>query len=325
MIDSIARLIKESHNILIITHQKPDGDAIGSSTALYFALKKLGKKVQLVCKDKIPPTFLFISGSDLFKKSFLMGDGQLIILLDCGDLRRTGFSDRIKKYASTKKTLINIDHHLKNDLNKIANFNLSDTNSASTSQIVYKLIKNLSIDLDKEIADSLLSGAYFDTGGFRHNNTSSEVLDFASLMMTYGASVKSMPRIDNKHQIKSLKLWGYALENISYDSLGIAKVVITKNDLEKIGASEKDILGLANVVAGIDGVKIALVLWETEDGFRGMLRTKQKNINVSHLAKYLGGGGFRCSAGFVSNSKIDFIKNQWIIKSNESIELKDKK
>jgi len=294
----IIKLIQDSTKVLILTHQKPDGDAIGSSLALYWALTRMGKQAHLICKDPIPKAFLFLENSKMFKKNFLVADGNLMIIIDCGDLRRTGFPDRIKKYLNSKIKIINIDHHPNNDLAKLTRFNYIDTNSASASQLIFQIIEKLHCYVDTKIATALFTGVYFDTGGFKHINTDIEVLDFAGKMMSFGAEMKTLKNIFPAHRFNSLKLWGHAFSNIELDDYGIAKIVISKNDMEKLSASQTDLLGLANVIASINEVNIALVLWETEDGIKGTLRTQKDAIDVAKLARLLGGGGYRKAAGF---------------------------
>jgi phosphoesterase RecJ-like protein len=303
-------LIKKYHRIVIITHQKPDGDGLGSSLALFYALEKLNKKIKLVCKDKIPSNFLSLSGIENFKKNFLMGDADLLITVDCGSIRRTGFSERIKKYISDGKKIINIDHHNSSDLMKLSALNLVDNSVAACSQIVFHLIQKLDIEIDKTVATSLMAGLYYDTGGFKHKNTDMHALNFASTLMSFGANKKDFT-ILSKHKINSLKLWGYALNKIEINDNGLAKVVITKKEMKNLNADEDNILGFANMIASMDQVKIAFIVWETDVGIRGMLRTKHKNINVSNLASYLGGGGLKSFAGFSMKCKLKNESSEW--------------
>src|SRR3972149_10115794 len=156
--DKLISKIKNLQNFLLMIHEEPDGDTLSATVACYLALKSMGKKVSMVCKDEIPRPFLFLPAVKLIKKDILFGDFDCILIIDCGDLRRTGFAERLKKFAKVSKNLINIDHHPKNDLWKIANFNLVDQGASSAAETVWQIIKRLPVSIDREMATAILTG-----------------------------------------------------------------------------------------------------------------------------------------------------------------------
>lgn len=316
MIKNTLPALKVAEKVLVITHINPDGDAIGASIGLKLALESIGKQVQVVCRDNIPKPFLFLSGSKTFKKDFLLGDFDLVIIVDCGDLRRTGFADRLKDFTKIKNKLINIDHHRRNDLHKIASINCVDCNASSASEIIFEVLKELNIKIDADIATCLLTGIHADTGGFRHSNTTSRVLDICSELLRKGARLKRInEQIASFKSIPALRLWGIALSRLSINPiLGIAVTVITEKDFEASGAMAEDIAGCVNLINALQDVRLAIIIYEMPDGtIRGSLRTESRNMDVSKIASILGGGGIKKAAGFSIPGKLVFTPTGWKI------------
>ncbi len=307
IIESIVSLINKYDNFLLVIHQSPDGDTIATSLAMQMALKKLGKNVISVCKDEIPKPFLFLPEVDTVKNDFLVGDFDVIIVLDCGDLRRTGFPERLKEFAKHKKMLINIDHHPKNDLHKVANINLFDEEAAAVSEIVYDLLRMLHVKLDKDIATCFLTSLYTDTGGFKHSNITPRSLENASVWMAHGAKLKLITKnISLNRSVASLKLWGVALSRIRKNSFGLVASVVTREDIESVSATDADLSGVVNMINTIPGSKAAILLSETEDGkVKASLRTESEDIDVSRLAAIFGGGGHKKASGFTIPGQIE--------------------
>lgn len=316
IIDRVANLLLKSEKILLVIHQSPDGDAIASALALFRALLTLGKKVKIVSKDAVPPTFLFLPDSDTIQQDFLQGDWDTIVVMDCGDLKRTGFSSRIKEFSVRRKQLINIDHHPKNDLHKIANLNLFDTSASSTGEIVAEVIERLNVHLDKEMATCLLTALYTDTGGFKHSNTSQKTLELASKLMLKGARLKTITQhISNSKTVSSLKLWGVILSRLHHNrELGFMVSLVTQKDLKDCEASFEDLAGAVNLIGSVPGTRAAMLLAEQDDGFiKASLRTESDNVDVSKIAQIFGGGGHKKASGFTIPGKIFKDRSKWRI------------
>lgn len=313
---AIAKL-KAFERVLLIIHENPDGDTLAAATVLYKALLKLGKSPSLVCKDQIPKPFLFLESIDKIQHDLLFGDFELIIVIDCGDLKRTGFPERLKKHVkSKKKYLINIDHHPKNDLHKIVNINLVDFKASSTSEIVYELLSEMGITLDKEMATSLLTGIYTDTGGFKHANTTEKTLKIASDLMKDGARIKKITQnIALNKTVPAMKLWGIALNRMHRnEALGIISSVITQKDLVSCAASDDDLAGVINLINTIPDSRAAILFYETKDDkIRASVRTENDNVDVSRLANIFGGGGHKKASGFTIDGRLKLNGGNWEI------------
>lgn len=313
---NLKELIGSFEPILILTHEDPDGDAIASLLALKIALERLGKKVFTVCKDGVPAAFAFLKGSEEVSPDFLAGDFELIFILDCGDLRRTGFAERIRRLPRRKYKIVNIDHHPKSDLHKIASLNITDSSACSTSELLYRLFYNLSVSIDKEIATALLTGIYTDTGGFRHSNTTAEVLEMASQLLSKGARLSKISKhIAFSRPISALKLWGKALDRIHWHRrLGLVSSLVTQKDIQECQATDSDLAGVVNLINTIPQSRAAILFSETKDGkVKASLRTEEDKVDVSRLATLFGGGGHRKAAGFEIEAKIRRFRRHWKI------------
>jgi phosphoesterase RecJ-like protein len=312
MIKKVIDTINKSENILILTHEKPDGDALGSMLGLAISLKKINKHVQTFCISEIPKIFKFLPEIDRVGKDFLLGDFDLIIILDCGDMKRTGFPLRIEELSKHKNKIINIDHHPKNDLHKIAHINYIDYHASSTAEIVYEIVRKLKITMDKNISLCLLCGLYTDTGSFMHSNTSPKTLQIASDLLRFGARFKKIvANVVNFHTVASLQLRGIAFSRIKINpKYKIAISALGENDLKKINASIEDVGGIVNAINTMPDIKVALFMYQQDaNTIKASLRTEDNKINLSKLAQLFGGGGLKKASGFS-------IKGRIVIKNN---------
>jgi bifunctional oligoribonuclease and PAP phosphatase NrnA len=300
IIDRVIAKLTSFNKILLMIHENPDGDTLGSATVLFNILHKLGKEPAMVCKDSIPRPFLFLPEIENIQRDMLFGDYEVIVVIDCGDMRRTGFADRLREFSQKKKILINIDHHPKNDLHKITQLNLVDFKASSTAEIVWGLLQKLDIQMDKDIATALFTGLYTDTGGFKHSNTSPKTLEIAAELLRHGARIKLITKnVSLNKSISAMKLWGIALSRLHYSEQKITSAILTRADLKKCQASDDDISGVVNLINTIPDSRVAILFYETIDGkIRASIRTEQGDVDVSRLARVFGGGGHKKASGF---------------------------
>jgi phosphoesterase RecJ-like protein len=316
LIDKVVAKLKQYDEILLIIHENPDGDTLAAAITLSEALKKMGKNPSMICKDSVPKPFQFLLNYQEISHDLLFGDFELILVIDCGDLKRTGFDERLKKMAKKKKTIINIDHHPKNDLHKIATVNLVDFKASSTSEIIWELLEKLQVEIDKEMATTLLTGLYTDTGGFKHSNTSPKTLKIAAELLRLGAKIKLITKnVSFNRTIPSMKLWGVVLNRLKKQAdLSIVYSVITKDDLLNCGADYDDIAGVVNLINSIPDAKAAILFYETEDNkIRASVRTESDGVDVSRLANLFGGGGHKKASGFTLDGHFKIKENDWEI------------
>jgi len=304
------KTIKESDSILIMAHKNPDGDAIGSVLGLGIALEVLGKKVTRFSQDPVPKVFDFLPNLPVIKNKIEPRRYDLIILLDCDNLNRTGIKDFSKVYESYGRLLI-IDHHPKSDTDGCKENCLAviDPSASSTAVMIYGLLKELKIEITKDIANCIFTGIFADTGSFQHSNTDEKTLKVAAELMKKGARAEKIAKhIFKNRTMPAIKLWGKALSRIETDKeTGMAVSYLSKKDLEENDVSQEELSGLVSIINTISDAKFSLFLTEYGDKkLKGSLRSEEyKGIDVSRIAKSLGGGGHKLASGFEMNGEIN--------------------
>ena len=236
---------------------------------------------------------------------------QTIIVLDCGDLKYAGLSTILSQLAP-EVVLINIDHHLSNE--NFGHINLVDTTLASTTEIVYSLFKAWEIPIPTSVANGLLAGLLYDTYNFTNSNTSEDTLKVASELLLAGAWLPQVSESILKNKtIGAVQLWGQALSRLQYNKrYGIATTVITEKDLAELPDALMAIEGVANLLNNLGNVKAALILQQIGPNvIKGSFRTNDDLIDVSKLAKILGGGGHKKASGFKINGRLVETETGW--------------
>ena len=303
----IHQTIADSNRIIVVMHQNPDGDAIGSVGAIVEYLKKLDKNVGLFCTTEIPNHLNFIPHSNLIENDMKIFDetynADTIIVLDSGDLRYAGIDEYVKEH---KASIINIDHNPTNA--RYGHLNLVNENASSTTEILYHYFVANNIFINPTIATSLLTGIITDTGNFTNSATSINSVNIAGSLLRSGANLNLINKKTlQNNTICILKLWGVVLNRLEYlEESSIAYTYLTRQDYETHSVDEQAVDGIANFMNTISGVKIGLFLKETNDKqIKGSFRTTHDNVDVSAVAKQLGGGGHKKAAGFTADGTIE--------------------
>ncbi len=309
--------IKKSNHILLISHEKPDGDTLGASLAMAHFFDRENKKYKHFCPDKPPAYFNFLPKIEkiIFNYKLIeLKEHDLILIIDCGDLKRTKIENDLI-LIKEEKNIINIDHHQSN--NNFGRLNLVVPQASSTSEIIYNFFTFNAIDIDKYMATSLLTGILTDTMNFTNAATNHESLKIASHLLAKGARVNQIiSQISQNKNLKALKLWGNILSRLEFNpQYNAAYTVITKEDLKDKQVSLEDARdGLANFLSNLQDIDFILVLSEEDDNIiKGSLRTTKENIDVSQIAKLLGGGGHKKAAGFKIAGKLAKDEKGWYI------------
>lgn len=311
-------LIQNAKNILITNHHNPDGDALGSICAINHYLENINKKYTSIV-DSLPETYTFLPGihtlSLTTETNINVDNFDLIITVDFNSIDRCPISSQLKDAIKKNINIITFDHHQLKHL--FANVNLIDPESASTTNIIYKFFMHHDIPISKEIATCLLTGILTDTGHFSNSGTTSESIDAAATLLLYGAHYYQINKntIQN-NDIQKMKIWGDVLSRLTFnEDLQIAYTVITQKNLAAYNVTSDAIDGISNFLNNLYGVKAVLVLKEENDGtLRGSFRSTHPDIDVSLLAKQLGGGGHKKAAGFTIKGQLQETENGWKIK-----------
>jgi phosphoesterase RecJ-like protein len=293
----IAELLRRENRFLIITHYRPDGDAIGSQLALAILLTNLGKHVTAWNDDPVPAKFRFLPHSNLIQPPPAEPqDFDVVIAVDVSTWQRAGTgTERIR----ARKHFINIDHHVSNE--KFADINWIVPEAPASGQVVYRLIKDGGFTLTREIAACLFTAIYTDTGQFSYASTTGECLRIAAELVETGLNVGDISRhVYESYPYARVRLLQKALADLKLTNHNrVAYTWVTCDMYEESGAKREDTEGLIDYARSIDGVLVALLFEEmAEPGkIRVSLRSKHPQVDVNAIARHFGGGGHREAAG----------------------------
>lgn len=314
LINKLEQLILGAKKILVLTHQKPDGDALGSGLAFAEFLDFLGKDNTFFALGPISSTADFLPGRKKVKDDFdeiSPSDYDLLTILDCGDLKQTGIEATLRALPENFP-IINIDHHQTNE--NFGVINIVDPESSSTAEIVFSLFEQLNFSFSKDAATLLLTGLITDTANFSNPATTFASLEAAGKLLARGARLGEISSnvLQNK-SLDVLKFWGTILSRLTENKeLGVVTTVITREDLELANLDEEALEGVTNFLNNLKGAKMVLVLKALEDGkIKGSFRTTTPGVDVSRLAKTFGGGGHAKAAGFTIPGKLVKIEGGW--------------
>jgi phosphoesterase RecJ-like protein len=257
LIGEIKNRLSIANNIVIASHVRPDGDAIGALLGLGLALRDAGKSVQMILADGVPASFKHLEGSEFIKKE-VVGDHDTFITVDCADFKRTG-----KIFENFGQPDINIDHHKTNE--NFGKLNLIEAEEVATSAILTAHLSAWGLKITKPIAAALLTGIITDTLGFRTSNTTPEALRLSAMLMETGVD---MPDIYMRALVKktfpAARYWGAGLSSLESKN-GIVWGTLTIADRKAAGYGGNDDADLINMISAIDGNKVGMVFVEQND------------------------------------------------------------
>ncbi len=309
--------IEKAENIMLIAHINPDGDALGSSLSLYPILKKMGKKVTVFNATKPLPDYLdflpnFNKVTDKLPKKI-----DLTISLDCGSFDRLGLDEK-------PSFLINIDHHVSNT--NYGDINLIEPNHASTSQVIYDILKANNIEIPTDTAVCIYTALITDTGSFQYESVNDKVFECAAEMVRCGVKPDYVAKmLFQRDRLSRLRLLAKAYETIEMCCDGkVAFVEVTKEMMEITGAIKEDTDTIVNSVRAIAPVEIACMLREDDEGIKISLRSKNY-ADVSKIAVKYGGGGHIRAAGATLKGEFNFEKVKNMLKEDLAKEVKNNK
>lgn len=306
-LDNILEEIQKAKTIVILTHENPDGDAIGSVLALYMALKRMGKQADVVVPE-VPRTFEFLPCAEQIIKEGSKEAYDLAIALDCATIQLlNGFAN----YFQNAKVKVTIDHHSTNTM--FGDYNYINPDSPACAQILLTVLDYFGVEMDKEIGTCILTGIITDTGGFQYQNTTPETFEFASGLLKKGVNVSNIyKRVMNTKTKANFELRRRAIERLEFLEEGrIAFTYITKQDELEVNAESGDHEGIVEEGRSIEGVEVSIFLRETDKGFKASLRSNSY-VNVSDVCLTFGGGGHVRAAGCVLSAPLQQAKERII-------------
>jgi len=302
----IIETIAKGQKFLITSHQRLDGDALGSELALYLLLKNLGKKAVVYNQDSTPEHYRFLPAAETIIH-YLDDTGQYdaAFILDCSELERVG--EQAEKIGGIK-TLINVDHHISNT--GFCEITLLDAKASSTGELLFRLIQEMNSQLSKDICTNLYAAILTDTGGFRYSNTTQEALTAAGKLVENGADPQWISEnIYESDPPEKLMLLAKTMETLSLDlDKKIGSLTVTLKNLQETNSSLEQTDGFVDIPRSIKGINISVLYTELGNNFFKLsLRSKGK-VNVEKVAKRFGGGGHMNAAACRIQGDIHTVK-----------------
>lgn len=304
--------LQSAKRVLIVSHIRPDGDAIGSTLALGLALLDAGKQVQMVLSDGLPASFKHLPGSD---KIHTKAEGQFdtIITVDCSDLKRVGSS--LDGYRSPD---IVIDHHITTEPFGI--LNLVEPEAVATASVLTRHMSTWGLTITTPIATNLMTGLVTDTLGFRTANTTSEAMRQAADLLDLGVDMSSLYfRSLVRRTFPGAKYWGAGLTSLQRSD-GIVWATLTMADRNASGYTGKDDADMINIVSSIDEADVAIIFVEqdsqrTKVSWRGL----KPHIDVSRIARHFNGGGHKAASGAEVSGSLDGVRERVLAATRKSL------
>lgn len=307
-VERVSQAILERPRWLVITHERPDGDALGSALAMAHILTALEKEWTFLVAEPLPQRFRFLP---MFEQIREIEEGDFgtfedVIAVDCADEHRY---DAVAVALSPHAHIVNIDHHQTNPIYGSAA--CVDSLAAATCELIYHVTKFLSLPIDKDLATCLYTGILTDTGGFSYPNTTRVVHQIAAELLECGVQPYDVaePTLEAR-TVAQMKLVQLALKDmeISEDSRS-AYISVDREMLAKAGASEDDAEGLVAFARSADTVEIGVLLRERPDGAVKVSLRSKRHVDVADIAQKFGGGGHARAAGCVLDGPLSVAKD----------------
>jgi len=326
----INEMIIASERILLTTHENPDGDGLGSASAMYYHLQEVGKECRIINCSDLPVEYDFLNQNKIFELYDVKEHDEwlekcdLAIIFDVGDFKRVrGIKDAINR--NEIKT-INIDHHPHSEDHPFT-LNVVDTKSAATGAMVFDYLKMVrKKPITKKMCDGLYTAIMTDTGSFRYSNTDAKCHEIAIECLKAGVETSRIyQRVYETKPQGGVRLLARVIDNITFDSGGeLAWFSIDQKMLDAADASSKDVDGFTDFVRSIKGVEVAVMVFQNgTNSCRINFRSKGKYA-INDVAKYFGGGGHRFAAGAIVKGNKETIIPLVVTETKASLEEQSK-
>ena len=300
--------ITQADHVLLVPHKNPDGDSLGSLTCCANLLEQHKIPYHIYCGTTYAQQLAFLPHVTKLSTNPALWTSMTydhIVVFDAGDLRYAGIDHHVAA-LSYKPTLINIDHHATNTY--FGDYNLVDTESSSTCEVLYRCLKNNNANITPEMATSLLTGIITDTDNFSNDATRPQTLYAASELMDLGGDTAIIKKwVYEKAPIHALHIWGKVMQRLTkHPILNMFYTHITHQEIDEHGIKEAHIASMVNFLNSIQDGHAGLLVREMKDGtIKGSFRTTRDDVDVAHMAKQFGGGGHKKAAGFVLDGPIE--------------------
>ncbi len=319
-VEEIATALRGHERFIILSHIRPDGDAIGSTIALGSMLEEMGKSVVYVNEDGVPESLAFLPDSEKVQKANgEVQDVEVAIAVDCANKPRLG--EKALQMASAAKLWINIDHHKSNP--GYGDLNLIDSSSPATGQILYDLITSQNLPFNSVTRDNIYVAVSTDTGSFQYRGTTAATYEMAADLVRRGADVARLnEQTYDSYPFRRVALIRELLNTLQLSEDG--KVVdwqLTVEVKHKLGLKPDDSEGLIDMIRSIKEVRVALFFEELLDKMiRVSIRAKLGALDACELAQVFGGGGHALAAGIRMEGPIEVARKQVLTEVSNRLE-----
>lgn len=305
-IQNIVEAIRQSRTVLVVSHEGPDGDAVGSSLGMAAFLRAVGKRVTVHLADPVPELYRFLPGADQVVSTIPEQDYDLAFVLDVGEFRRAG--SQFCSYTRIGQT-INLDHHL--TCEEFGIYNLIDTDAAATGLLVWRVAAAYGFTADYDTALCLYVAILTDTGSFRYSNTNREAFEVSGLLMEQGGlnAWSVSEKLFESQPRKRLELLSRVLPTLEFVRNGqVASIAVTLDMYAATGTDAELTDGFVNYPRSVAGVEVAILFRQLEERrFKIGFRSKG-TVNVALLAQGFGGGGHHNAAGGTVEGTLEEVK-----------------
>jgi phosphoesterase RecJ-like protein len=325
-LDAVVDAIRSHEKLVVVAHENPDGDALGSMLAMTLGLRAIGKDALMFLSGEapLPAEYSFLDLADLMRTPPDDLAERVLLAVDCANVRRIGEDSAIVAGA---KMVLNVDHH--HDNARFGDIDLIVDDASSTAEIVRDVLRLLEVELTPEIAEALYVGLVTDTGRFQYTNTTPKALRLAAELVDAGADVHGVFRhVYETVQFAKLKLLARALERAQlFEGGRLVISYLLRDDFADVGAEEPYSEGIIDHLRSVEGSEmVALIREPPRDGGparRISLRSSRDEVDVSAIAREGGGGGHRQAAGFASELSVgelvDFLRRQFVLATSAQV------
>lgn len=311
MYDELLALIGAKHHIGIISHFRPDGDAVGSTLALGLALRAMGKEVTMWNEDGVPARYAFLAGSELVQPlpESVPAEPELLICVDTGDLKRLG--DRAAALFAEFPCIANIDHHATNTC--YGHVNVVEGGASACGFVLFKILRTMGAPLTPDIAAALYVAINTDTGSFQYSSTTPADMRAVAELMEQGIDIADINRrVYQEKPLTELRVTAEVIAHMVVESEGqLSHYSMTTATKERMGLSLEDTKDLVDIIRVVSGVRVSVIFEELGDGrIRMSLRSKDPAVSVADIATQFGGGGHAMAAGIRMRGELTDVREQ---------------
>ena len=311
-LSDVVSTIKGANRFLVTAHVRPDGDAVGSISGLVKSLRKAGKQVQVGLADPVPERFSFVLDEDhICKPGQVEIDHEVVLVLDSGDLARTGFEADLE---DTGAVLVNIDHHASNTI--FGDVNYVDTKASSTCEMIVTILRQAALPLDEDVAVGLYLGLITDTRSFQNEGLRPSAHHAAAQLLETGLDTAPiLSRLNGSKSLVELKMLAKGLQKLKLECDGkLACIVLASSDLDECGAMFENVAscGLWGQLTSIQGVIAGVGVVEGRDGKVYCEFRSRGGFDVKEIAVAMGGGGHLAASGCNREAPLEAVASEAI-------------